>query len=356
VKRYGQLWNAITDFENLVLAARKAQLGKRWRENVLEFNHQLERELILIQSELQQKTYRPGAYKTFKIFEPKPRLISAAPYRDRVVHHALCNIIVPILEQRFIADSYANRRGLGSHRGLRRFTDYSHSQRYVLQCDIQKYFASMDHQILKALLRRKLKCFDTLWLLDTIIDASNLQEQTLAYFPGDNLLTPLERPRGLPLGNLTSQFFANVYLNWFDHYVQKQLGIGRYLRYVDDFALFSDDLGVLKAAKPLLEEYLAGLRLKLHPGKTRLQETNIGMNFLGFRILPDRLRVLNDNLRKGRRRLRELTDDYTDGKVSKEEIKQFVQSWFAHLDHGDTWRLRQQMLADLYWFGIDLDL
>jgi RNA-directed DNA polymerase len=94
----------------------------------------------------------------------------------------------------------------------------------------------------------------------------------------------------------------------------------------------------------------------LHPGKTRLQETNMGMNFLGFRILPDRLRVLNDNLRKGRRRLRELTDDYAEGKVSKEEIKQFVQSWFAHLDHGDTWRVRQQMLADLYWFGIDLDL
>jgi hypothetical protein len=116
------------------------------------------------------------------------------------------------------------------------------------------------------------------------------------------------------------------------------------------------DLGVLRAAKPQLEEYVAGLRLKLHPGKTRLQETNMGMNFLGFRILPDRLRVLNDNLRKGRRRLRELTDDYAEGNVSKEEIKQFVQSWFAHLDHGDTWRVRQQMLADLYWFGIDLDL
>jgi retron-type reverse transcriptase len=356
MKAYGQLWSAITDFENLLRAARKAQRGKRWRENVLEFNYQLDRELIVLQVELQQQTYQPGAYRTFKIFEPKPRLISAAPYRDRVVHHALCNVIVPILERGFIADSYANRQGLGTHRGLRRFTEYAHGQKYVLQCDIQKYFASIDHQILKMLLRRKLKCPETLWLLDTIIDASNPQEPTLAYFPGDNLLTPLERPRGLPLGNLTSQFFANLYLNWFDHYVQKQLEIGKYLRYVDDFALFSNDLGVLTAAKPLLQDYLATLRLTLHPGKTRLQETKAGMNFLGFRVLPDRLRVLNDNLRKGRRRLREMTDGYAEGQVSKEEIGQFLQSWFAHLAHGDTWRIRQQILADLYWQGLDFDV
>jgi retron-type reverse transcriptase len=105
-----------------------------------------------------------------------------------------------------------------------------------------------------------------------------------------------------------------------------------------------------------LEEYLAGLRLNLHPDKTRLKETNIGMNFLGFRILPYRLRVLNDNLHKDRRQLRELTDDYAKGKALKEKFQQFVQRWFADLDHGDTWRIRQQMLADLYWYGIDLDL
>ena len=353
MKRYKQLWNPITSFENLLLAAKQAQRGKRWRGNVLAFNHQLERELIQLQLELQQQTYQPGAYRTFRIFEPKLRLISAAPYRDRVVHHAVCNIIVPIFQQGFILDSYANRVGFGTHRGLRRFTDYARSQKYVLQCDIRKYFASIDLEILKTLLRRKIKCVRTLWLLDTIIDASNAQEAVYDYFPGDTLFTPSERVRGLPLGNLTSQFFANVYLNWFDHYVQKELRIGKYLRYVDDFALFSNDREILAAARPKIEDYLATLRLKVHPHKTRLQETSQGMNFLGFRVLPDRLRVRNDNLRKGRRRLKDLKSDYLNGIISKEQVYGSIQSWFAHLAHADTWHLRQQILAEIDWLDDD---
>jgi retron-type reverse transcriptase len=237
MKRHHHLWHYVTSFDNLLLAARKAQRGKRFRGNILTFNHQLEGELIQLQQELEQKTYHPGAYRTFRIFEPKIRLISAAPYRDRVIHHALCNVIVPIFERGFIPDSYANRQGFGTHRGVRRFTDYGRTCNYVLQCDIKKYFASIDREILKTLLRRKIKCADTLWLLDTIIDASNPQEAVYDYFPGDDLFTPLQRARGLPLGNLTSQFFANVYLNWFDHYVQKELRIGKYLRYVVDTPL-----------------------------------------------------------------------------------------------------------------------
>ncbi len=177
--------------------------------------------------------------------EPKPRKISAAPYRDRVVHHALCNVIVPIFERTFIADSYANRLGFGTHRALKRFTQFARSSRYILQCDIRKYFPSIDHEILKRLLRRKIKCADTLWLIDTIIDNSNEQEPVIEYFPGDGLLTPIERRRGLPIGNLTSQFFANIYLNGLDHFVKEQLRASKYLRYVDDFALFADDRNFL---------------------------------------------------------------------------------------------------------------
>jgi retron-type reverse transcriptase len=351
MKRHNYLWQAVSSFENLLLAARTADRGKRFRDNVLEFNYHLEPELTKLQQELTQKTYRPGAYRTFRIFEPKPRLISAAPYRDRVVHHAVCNIIVPIFQQDFIPTSYANRIGFGTHRGLHQFTHHARTQPYVLQCDIKKYFASIDHQILKSLLRRKLKCQDTLWLLDTIIDASNAQEAVYDYFPGDDLLSPLSRSRGLPLGNLTSQFFANVYLNWFDHYVQKELRIGKYLRYVDDFALFSHDRQVLVDAKPQMEEYLATLRLKLHPHKTQLQATSEGMNFLGFRVLPNQIRVRNDNIRKGRRRLKEMKDAYLGGEITRPEMTQSLQSWFAHLAHGDTWQLRQQILMDLDWLN-----
>ncbi|WP_413174485.1 reverse transcriptase domain-containing protein [Anabaena azotica] len=347
MKRYGNLWLQITDFENLLTAARQAQKGKRFRENILEFNYHLESELAQIKIELETKNYQPGEYHTFQIVEPKRRMISAAPYRDRVVHHALCNIITPIFEKTFIYDSYANRVGFGTHRALRRFTKFARSSRYVLQCDICKYFPSIDHEILKSLLRRKLKCQETLWLADIIIDNSNEQETILNHFPGDDLFTPLQRRRGLPIGNLTSQFFANIYLNGFDHFVKEDLRAKKYVRYVDDFALFADDKEFLADARKAIENYLARLRLKIHPVKSQLFATFKGANFLGFRVLPDRIRVRTENLRRAKRRLRQIQQDYTQGKIGDKEITQSIQSWFAHLEHGDTWQLRQQILASL---------
>jgi RNA-directed DNA polymerase len=255
------------------------------------------------------------------------------------VHHALCNIIMPIIERTFIHDTYANRTAYGTHRALRRFTKFSRSSKYILQCDIRLYFPSIDHGILKTILRRKIKCPDTLWLIDTIIDHSNAQDPVIHYFSGDNLLTPLERRHGLPIGNLTSQFFANVYLNGFDQFVKDQLHIDRYLRYVDDFALFSDDLATLVAAKVAIEDYLAALRLKLHPIKSQLFQTQHGANFVGFRVLPDRIRVRRDNLQRGRLRIEQLRQDYEAGKITVIEVDRSLQSWEAHLKHGDTCRL-----------------
>lgn len=172
MKRYNHLWPEIIAFENLLAAARQAQKGKRFRQNVLAFNYDLESELIRIQRDLESQTYQPGAYWTFKIIDPKLRTISAAPYRDRVIHHALCNVIAPIFERTFIADSYANRLGFGNHRALHRFTQFARSSRYVLQCDVRKFFPSIDLSILKGILRRKLKCPDTLWLIDLALSAS----------------------------------------------------------------------------------------------------------------------------------------------------------------------------------------
>ncbi|MBW4480035.1 MAG: RNA-directed DNA polymerase [Tolypothrix brevis GSE-NOS-MK-07-07A] len=347
MKRYNNLYPQITDFSNLVLAARQAQRGKRFRENVLKFNYNLEAQLAKIQSELESKTYQPGRYKTFEICEPKPRLISAAPYRDRVVHHALCNIIVPIFENTFIADSYANRLGFGTHKALRRFTSFARDSRYILQCDIKKYFPSIDHEILKSLLRRKLKCHDTLWLAETIINGSNPQVPVIDHFPGDDLLSPLQHRRGLPIGNLSSQFFANIYLNSLDHFIKEQLKAKKYVRYVDDFALFSDDYEFLAQARTAIEKFLVSLRLKLHPVKSQLYETRHGANFLGFRILPDRIRVRSENLRRGRRRLHQLQRDYAQGKISFQDVHCSILSWRAHLAHGDSWQLCQKIFASL---------
>lgn len=347
MKRSGYLWDKIVAFENLHLAAHKAQKSKRFRENILAFNSQIELELFQLQSELKAQNYRPGKYRTFEIFESKPRLISAAPYRDRVVHHALCNIIVPIFERSFITDSYANRLDFGSHKGLRRFTEFARQSRYVLQCDIQKYFASIDHQILKSQIRAKIKCPQTLALIDLIMDNSNEQEPVNHYFEGDDLLTPASRRRGLPIGNLTSQFFANLYLNEFDHYVKEVLRVKKYVRYVDDFAFFGDDKERLTEIRVAIEARLDQLRLKIHPIKSQLFETRKGANFLGFRVLPDRIRVINDNIRKGKRRIRRMEVDYAYGRTDLAKINQSIQSWFAHLDHGDTWRLRQNLSIQL---------
>ncbi|GAB4154932.1 MAG: RNA-directed DNA polymerase [Cyanobacteria bacterium J069] len=347
MKRYGNLWSDVTDFSNLLAAAHQAEKSKRFRENILRFNYNLESELIRLQQELLTQTYCPGAYKTFQVKQPKPRLISAAPYRDRVVHHALCNVIQPIFERTFIHDSYANRAGYGSHRGLQRFTRFTRSSRYVLQCDIRKYFPSIDHAILKTILRRKIKCPDTLWLIDTIIDHSNEQEPVIDYFPGDDLLTPLQRRRGLPIGNLTSQFFANLYLNGFDHFVKEILKATKYVRYVDDFALFSDDRVFLADARLAIESHLETLRLNIHPIKSQLFATALGPTFLGFRVLPDHIRVKSASLRRARARLRHYQTLYAARQLSFEQLTQSIQSWAAHLKHADTWRLRQDIFDQL---------
>lgn len=270
-------------------------------------------------------------------------MISAAPYRDRVIHHALCNVIVPIFEQTFTDDTYANRTGYGTHRALRKFIHYARTHKYILQCDISKYFPSIDHEILKRIIRRKIKCTDTLWLIDTVIDASNPQETVNFYFPGDDLFAPVERRRGLPIGNLTSQFFANVYLNRFDHFVKQKLGCQAYVRYVDDFALFADDHEYLIAARRSIEEQLAGLRLKIHPVKSQIFESRKGANFLGFRVLPDRIRVRSENLRRARRRLNLLSRQHAQEEKSLQEITHSIRSWISHLEHGDTWMLRKEI-------------
>jgi retron-type reverse transcriptase len=347
MKREGNLFPQLVSFGNLLQAAKQAQRGKRFTRQTLIFNHNLENELLRLREELTTETYRPGAYFTFEIYEPKRRMISAAPYRDRVVHHAPCNVIGPIFERTFIDTSYANRVGFGTSRAFDRFRRYIRNSRYVLQCDIYRYFPSIDHAILKSFIRRKIKCHDTLRLIDLIIDNSNPQEEVTAYFPGDDLFTPHERRRGLPIGNLTSQFFANIYLNGFDHFVKEQLGIRKYLRYVDDFALFGDDPDELATARAAIEARLAELRLRIHPVKSQLFETRHGGNFVGFRVFKEFVRVRRNTMDRARKRHRRLTDDYARERIGFEDVARSLTSWNAHVSRADAWRLRERVLASL---------
>ena len=341
------LYPRLTSFANLHAAARRAQRAKRYRPAVLAFNARLEAELFALQEELRSFTYRPRPFVQFEIFEPKRRLISAAAYRDRVVHHALCAVIVPPLERGFLPTSYANRKGYGSHRALRQFERCSKLFPWVLQADLRLYFPSIDHLLLLNQLRQLIVCPGTLWLLEKILAHGAETQPTLDPFPGDSLLTPLERPHGLPIGNLTSQFLANLHLNDFDHRVASMTGVASYLRYVDDFSLFAHDRTSLERAQTVIEAELEALRLRLHPIKSQIRRCRDGTSFVGFHLLSDRIRVRNHTLRRGRRRLRAVAAAVAAGLMSAEEARKRLISWNAHLAHGQTWRLRRQAFTPL---------
>jgi RNA-directed DNA polymerase len=345
-KRHPDLFDQIAEFGALMRAARRAVRGKRRKPGASTFMAGLETGVLRLERELRAGTWRPGRYVEIEVFEPKHRTVSAAPFRDRVVHHALCAVVEPIFERGFIFDSYANRVGKGTHRGIERYEQYRDRHRHVLRCDIFRYFPAIDHQILKTDLRRRIACPHTLWLLDAVIDGSNAQEPVHIHYPSDDLLTPLTRRRGLPIGNLTSQFFANVYLDGLDHFAKEVLR-APYLRYVDDFALFHDDPTILREWQARIAEYLARRRLSLHPRKTLIACTDAPAAFLGFVLLPGgRRRLPEDNVRRFRNRLRGLRDRYHAGSGGLDDAMLHIRSWIAHAAHADTWRLRDAIFRD----------
>ena len=337
------LWTELTSRRNLFDAAGRAAQSKKSRPDVAAFRANLEPELYRLERQLIDGSYRPGPYHTFRIVDPKPRLISAAPFRDRVVHHALTNIVEPVFERRFIPYSFACRAGFGTHKALAHARRACARYSCVLKLDVQKYFPSIDHQILEDLLASVIHCPDTLRLIELIIASYNPQEEVLHYFPGDTLFTPHERRRGLPLGNQTSQFFANVYLNPMDHLIVRNLRPGAYARYVDDFLLFSDSQEQLHEMHRQIREFLDRFRLTLHPGKSRVHRCRDGFSVLGFRLLPTHARLVRPNVVRFRRRLCRLHADYHAGLIDKETVNQSVQAWIGHAMHGDTWRLREQI-------------
>jgi RNA-directed DNA polymerase len=285
-----------------------------------------------------------------RIRDPKPRRISAAPFRDRVVHHALCAVLEPLFERGFVYDSYANRIGKGTHAAVERYERFRDGARHVLRCDIFRYFPAIDHAVLKRDLRRRIACEPTLVLLDAVIDGSNAQEPVELRFPGDDLLAPIERRRGLPIGNLTSQFFANVYLDPLDHFVKEVLRCRRYLRYVDDFALFHDDPAQLAAWRDEIAAFLTGRRLVLHPAKTAIAPTGAPATFLGYELLADGGRRLPaESVARFRNRLRGMRDRWRAGTIGETEVRSRIEAWIAHAAFADTWRLRQAIFRD-GWF------
>ncbi|MCK6628940.1 MAG: reverse transcriptase/maturase family protein [Anaerolineae bacterium] len=349
MKTYKNLYPHIYTWENLEKAYRKARKGKRGTLLVADFEYNWEKELLRLQEELAAHTYRPGPYHSFFIHEPKKRLISAAPFRDRVVHHALCAVIEPIFEARFIHDSYANRVGKGTHRALDRCTQFARRYRYVLPCDIKQHFPSIDHAILRNILAKYIACPQTMGLIEQIL-ASGVgvlsDEYEMVYFPGDDLLAAT-RPRGLPIGNLTSQFWSNCYLNPFDHFVKRELKCQAYLRYVDDFLLFANDKLTLQRWRAAVIDYLAGLRLTLHQDRAQPRPVGEGLPFLGFVVYPAYRRVKGRKVVAYRRRLKQVWQAYQQAEIGQAEVVASLRGWLAHIGHGDSWALAEQTLRPI---------
>ncbi len=335
------------DWSNLLLAFRKAAKGKRGKPSAAGFEHQVADRLLQLQRELTDFSYRPGGYVNFTIHEPKRRRVSAAPFRDRVVHHALCNVIEPVFESQFIADSYANRAGKGTHAAVDRLQEYARRYRYVLRLDIVKHFPSIDHAVLLSNLAGTIQETEMMWLVERIIHSGEgvlAGEYEMVWFPGDDLFAA-SRPRGLPIGNLTSQFWSNVYLTPLDWFVLRDLGCSAYLRYVDDFALFSDSKRQLYEWKQAIIQFLCGLRLTIHEPPAQVIPCAHGIPWLGFVVYPTHRRIKARNVVKFSRRFRANWAEYCAGKITFAEFDASVQGWVNHVRYADTWGLRAHVLG-----------
>ncbi|MBN2189204.1 MAG: hypothetical protein JW699_07105 [Chitinispirillaceae bacterium] len=343
---------SVADFENLALAFKKASRGRKSREDIARFSMRWESGLLELRRALLDGTYRPGGYRIFTVHEKKTRIIMAAPFMDRIVHHAICNVVSPVLERSMVPNSCANRVGKGTRAGLELFGTFALKYPYVLKCDIRHYFPSIDRAVLLESLEEKIRDARLRALIAEVLSAAPQHGIEFDYFPGDTLLSPCDRHRGLPIGNMTSQIWANWYLNGLDHYIMDYRGFGAYVRYVDDFVIFSDSKQALNGLKDDISRYLERLRLRVHPGKSRVYRITDGVPFLGFRHYRGHRLLNKQNIRRFKRRIREKLRSAAVHPAALESIRNSIAGWSGHARMGNTWRLRNSLRERLaQWRG-----
>ena len=314
----------VANLENLFEAWNEFVKGKRGKRDVQEFSLHLADNILLLHEDLRQHTYVHGGYQAFNISDPKPRNIHKAGVRDRLVHHAIHRVLYPFFERKFISDSFSCRIGKGTHRALKRFRTFSYrvsknntSTCWVLQCDIKKFFASIDHGILMRILEKNISDPNIIWLLSVVIGSFSWEK------PGI----------GLPLGNLTSQLFVNVYMNEFDQFMKHKLEATYYVRYADDFVVFSANRWWLEELILSIGNFLRNeLRLALHPDKMHIKTLASGLDFLGWAHFPDH-RVLRTTTR---RRMFKRLGAHKNGAT--------LNSYLGLLRHGNTHKLQREVL------------
>ena len=334
----------MTSPEHLFEAWDQFKQGKRTKPDVMEFEKDLESNIFQLHHDLRDKTYKHGPYVAFYISDPKLRHIHKAAVRDRVLHHAIFQVLNPVFEPGYIPDSFSCRIGKGTHRGVERLSDMLRTISrngtrpcYALKCDVRKFFDSIDHEILLEILARRIKDPEAMWLLKEIIGSFATGYQDLF------------RARGVPIGNLTSQLFANVYMNEFDQIVKQELRAKSYVRYTDDFILVSADKEELeKLLTPIQQSLQEKLRLTLHPDKIQLVKYRKGVDFLGYVQFPHHRLMRKKSEQRMMHKISHAAYLYRNEAIDEARMNATLQSYLGVLKHADAYRL-SETLKNRYW-------
>jgi len=326
MKRHGNLFNQIVTIENLELAYKKAKLGKSKKTSVIRFALNPEERLAFIRESLVNKTFSTSSYTVKQIYEPKERTIYVLPFApDRIVQHAVMNILEPIWDNLFIHDSYACRVGKGIHKGSTRTMEFVRKYKYCLKCDVSKFYPSIKHDILFKVIQKKIKCKDTLELLRNIIYSVD----------------------GVPIGNYTSQWFGNIYLNELDTYLKQDNHVKGYIRYCDDFLLFHNDKRYLKELSFKIQDFIWNT-LRLVLSKCDLFPIKRGVDFLGYRHFPFHILMRKATVKRVKKRLAELPKLFKTGKINLESYISSIASTNGWLMWANSFNLRNKLnIGDL---------
>jgi retron-type reverse transcriptase len=348
MKIYKDLYWSIISPQALFRAWEIFKSDKRNKPDVAEFELNLEQNIFDLYRDLKKEIYKHGPYRGFWIHDPKLRRIHKATVRDRVLHHAVFYILNRIFEPTFINDSYSCRIGKGTHKGMEKVADMiravskNHTHPcYALKCDVRKFFDSVDHDTLLEILGQKIKDEKVCNLLYEIIESFEASRPNL-----------FER-RGVPIGNLTSQVFANIYMNEFDQFMKHDLKVKNYARYTDDFVIVSDDKVYLEGLLEPIREFLKSrLHLDLHPKKITLKKHIQGIDFLGYVILPHHIKLRTKTKRKIPKKIHQRVSLYKNGQINEVAMKSSLASYLGVLSHADTYEMTESV-RNMFWFWLN---
>ena len=353
MKTLKNVFEQVVDYDNLYRAYLNARLCKRYRYEVLNFSSHLEDNLVKLQKELIDRTYTLGKYREFYIYEPKKRLIMAQPFKDRVVQWAIYQVLNPVFAQGYITDSYACIKERGTHKAVKRLHYWLRQvgkkpeKYYFLKLDISKYFYRIDHDVLMGILKRKIRDDDMIFLLDKIVNSSETNfGLPPGKSPGEVKRSDRVSEKGMPVGNLSSQMFANLYLNELDQYCKRTLGIHFYVRYMDDVIILHQDKDQLHEWKRIIDTFLKEkLQLDLNE-KTCIRPITLGVEFCGYKIWNTHIKLRKSTALKMKRNLKKLQKEYAAGEVTVEEAKQTISSYLGILKHCDSYSLKRTIFGE----------